>query len=71
VTQLLEAARTEADPDKRAQDVADAQKIIMQDLPWIPDALPNSELITSSNLSGATASFAYMFAPWADQLGGT
>jgi peptide/nickel transport system substrate-binding protein len=71
VTQLLEEARTEADPDKRAQDVADAQKIIMQDLPWIPDALPNSELITSSNLSGATASFAYMFAPWADQLGGT
>jgi peptide/nickel transport system substrate-binding protein len=71
VTQLLEAARSEADPDKRAQDVANAQKIIMQELPWIPDALPNSELITSSNLTGATASFAYMFAPWANDLGGT
>jgi len=70
VTQLMDAARSEADPTKRAQDVADAQKLIMQDLPWIPNALPNSELITSSNLSGAVASFAYMFAPWADQLGG-
>jgi peptide/nickel transport system substrate-binding protein len=70
VTQLLEAARTEPDPDQRAQDVADAQKIIMQELPWSPTALPNSELITSSNLTGATASFAYMFAPWANELGG-
>jgi peptide/nickel transport system substrate-binding protein len=70
VTQLLEAARTEPDPDQRAQDVADAQKIIMQELPWIPNALPNSELITGSNLTGATASFAYMFAPWANELGG-
>jgi hypothetical protein len=28
-------------------------------------------LITSKNLTGAVASFAYMFAPWADSLGGT
>jgi peptide/nickel transport system substrate-binding protein len=71
VTQLLEEARTEADPNTRAQDVADAQKIIMRELPWIPDVLPDSELMTSSNLTGATASFAYMFAPWANDLGGT
>lgn len=70
VTRLLEAARTEADPDQRARDVAEAQAMVMQDLPWIPNALPNSELITSSNLTGATASFAYMFAPWANELGG-
>jgi peptide/nickel transport system substrate-binding protein len=71
VVSLLNAARGEADPEKRAQDVADAQKLIMQDMPWIPNALPESELITSSSLSGAVASFAYMFAPWADDLGGT
>jgi peptide/nickel transport system substrate-binding protein len=70
VTDLMNAARSEADPDKRAQDVADAQAIIMQDLPWIPNALPYSELITSSNLTGATASFAYMFAAWANDMGG-
>jgi peptide/nickel transport system substrate-binding protein len=71
VVDLMNKARGEPDPDARAQDVADAQKLIMQDMPWIPNALPESELITSSNLTGAVASFAYMFAPWADNLGGT
>jgi len=51
--------------------VADAQAIIMQDMPWIPNAFPDSGLMTSSDLSGAVASFAYMFAPWANDLGGT
>jgi len=27
--------------------------------------------LLSKNLSGAVASFAYMFAPWANSLGGT
>jgi peptide/nickel transport system substrate-binding protein len=70
VTKLMNEARSTGDPDQRAQKVADAQAIIMQDMPWIPVALPYSMLITSSNLTGATASFAYMFAPWANDLGG-
>ncbi len=70
VTQLMDQARTTADDTERAKLVADAQKLIMQDLPWIPDALPSSSLLTSSNLTGAVASFAYMFAPWANDLGG-
>ena len=70
VDQYMNAARSEANLDKRAQDMVMAQKLSMADLPWIPDAFPNNELITSSNLSGATASFAYMFAPWANSLGG-
>ena len=70
VTDLLNAARSEPSLDKRAQDMVDAQKLIMDDMVWIPDAFPNNELITSSNLTGAYASFAYMFAPWANQLGG-
>jgi peptide/nickel transport system substrate-binding protein len=70
VTQLMNAARSEPNLDKRAQDMVDAQKISMLDMPWIPDAFPNNEVITSSNLTGAVASFAYMFAPWANQLGG-
>jgi peptide/nickel transport system substrate-binding protein len=70
VIALMNAARSEPNLDKRAQDVVDAQKLIMADLPWIPDAFPNSEVIMSSNLTGAVASFAYMFAPWANALGG-
>ena len=43
----------------------------MQQLPWIPDVQPTSQLMLSRKLTGAVASFAYMFAPWADSLGGT
>ena len=70
VDQYMNAARSEPNLDKRAQDMVMAQKLSMADLPWIPDAFPNNEVITSSNLTGAVASFAYMFAPWANNLGG-
>jgi peptide/nickel transport system substrate-binding protein len=70
VDQYMNAARSEANLDKRAQDMVMAQKLSMDDMPWIPDAFPNNELITSSNLTGAVASFAYMFSPWAYNLGG-
>ena len=70
VTQLLDDARGTADPEERANKVAQAEKIIATDLPWIPNVEPMDILVTRSNLTGAVASFAYMFAPWADQLGG-
>jgi len=68
---LFDEARSTADPNARAQKVADVEKMIATDLPWIPVLQPLIVLITSSNLTGAYASFAYMFAPWADKLGGT
>jgi peptide/nickel transport system substrate-binding protein len=71
VISLMEEARSTADPDARAQKVADAQALIMQDVPWISVDFPYSILITSSDLSGAVASFAYMFAPWGNDMGGT
>jgi peptide/nickel transport system substrate-binding protein len=43
----------------------------MQQLPWIPDVQPTQLLMLNSKLSGAVASFAYMFTPWANSLGGT
>ena len=70
-TALLEQARGTADPGKRAALVAQAEQIAARDLPWIPDVQPTSLLITSKKLTGAVASFAYMFAPWANSLGGT
>ena len=51
--------------------MAAAEKLAAQQLPWIPDAQPTNVLFLSNGLSGAVASFSYMFAPWADQLGGT
>lgn len=51
--------------------MAQAEQLAAKNLPWIPDVQPTTVLITSKNLTGAVASFAYMFAPWADRLGGT
>jgi peptide/nickel transport system substrate-binding protein len=68
---MMDDARSTADPNARAQKVADVEKLVATDLPWIPVVQPVVPLVTSSNLTGTYASFAYMFAPWADKLGGT
>ena len=67
----LETARSTANPDARAALVAKAEERAAALLPWIPDVQPTNLLILSKNLTGATASFAYMFAPWANSLGGS
>ena len=70
VVAAFDAARGTADPDARAGKVAEAQALIMKDLPWIPTVFPTNTVITNKKLTGAVASFAYMFAPWANDLGG-
>jgi len=70
ITSLLEQARGTGAADARAALVARAEQLAAQQLPWIPNAQPTNVLFLSSNLTGAVASFSYMFAPWADQLGG-
>ena len=43
----------------------------IQQLPWIPDVQPDTVLLVlGKSLSGAVSS-AYLFSPWANQLGGT
>jgi peptide/nickel transport system substrate-binding protein len=69
ISALLEQARGTADPDQRAALVAKAEERAAQTMPWIPTVEPTSVLVMSSGLTGATASFAYMFAPWATALG--
>jgi peptide/nickel transport system substrate-binding protein len=70
MTALLDQARSTANPDQRAALVAKAEQRAAQTLPWIPTVDPTNVLVMSSKLTGATGSFAYMFAPWADSLGG-
>ena len=67
----LEQARGTANPDQRAALVARAEQLTMQQLPWIPDVEPDTVLVLGRGLSGAVSSSAYLFAPWADELGGT
>jgi peptide/nickel transport system substrate-binding protein len=71
MTRLLNEAEGTANPDRRAALTAQAQELAAQQLPWIPTVQPTNILFLNSSLTGATASFAYMFAPWADYLGGT
>ena len=71
ITADLEQARSTANLNKRAALVAGAEKLTMQQLPWIPNVQPTSLLLLGKGLTGAVASFAYMFAPWADGLGGS
>ena len=70
ITADLEQARSTANLDKRAALVADAEKLAMQQRPWIPDVQPTSLLLLGKGLTGAVSSFAFMFAPWANSLGG-
>jgi peptide/nickel transport system substrate-binding protein len=70
MTRLLNEAEGTANPDQRAAYTAQAQELAAQQLPWIPTVQPTNILFLNSSLTGATASFAYMFAPWADYLGG-
>lgn len=67
---LLNEARSTASADKRAQLVVAAEERFQQDLPWIPTVQPTQVTIMARNLTGATTSFAYMFAQWASTLGG-
>jgi peptide/nickel transport system substrate-binding protein len=71
ITKAMNDARSTADPAQRAKFVAQAGDRIMDQLPWIPMAAINTVLITSSKLTGAPASFAFMGGPWANLLGGT
>jgi len=71
LTMLLNQAEGTADPDQRAALVAKAEQLAARLLPWIPDVQPTNVLMLNKSLTGAVASFSYMFAPWADNLGGT
>ncbi len=70
ITKDLEGARSTADPDLRAALVAKAGDRIMQQLPWIPLAAPDSLVITQRGLTGQPTSFVYMGGPWANMMGG-
>jgi peptide/nickel transport system substrate-binding protein len=71
ITSLMEQARSTANPDQRAALIVKVEQLVAQQLPWIPNVQPTSVLALQKGLTGAVASFSYMFAPWADNLGGS
>jgi peptide/nickel transport system substrate-binding protein len=69
ITKLMNAARTQANPTKRAVLMAQAQKLITAQVPWIPVAAPDTILIMNKKITGPPPTFSYMFGPWLAQLG--
>jgi peptide/nickel transport system substrate-binding protein len=71
ITAAMNEARTTTDQHKRAQMTAKAGDLIMQQLPWIPLADPNTVLVMDKRVTGAPSSFQYMGGPWAASIGAT
>jgi len=65
----MNAARSEPDDTKRAQDVVQAQAGVTKDVAWVPMAAPDTVVVMNKAITGAPASFVYMFGPWATMLG--
>ena len=70
ITAALEQARSTANPDQRAALVAEAETLTAQQLPCIPTVQPDTALVLAKGLTGAISSSAYLYSPWANQLGG-
>jgi peptide/nickel transport system substrate-binding protein len=66
---LIGKALETDDPTARAELINQAQIISVQDAPWIPLYAPNVRLFLGSRISGAPASFVYLYYPWAAEIG--
>jgi peptide/nickel transport system substrate-binding protein len=70
ITSLLDQARATMNPTARADLNIKVEQLTMKELPWIPAAEPDTIVVLNSSLTGVMASFSYMWAPWANSLGG-
>lgn len=62
-------ARSAMDPAQRARLVIDLQHRVAEDAPWIPLVTLPTILVQNGRISGATASMAYLYYPWAAAIG--
>ncbi|WP_307866539.1 ABC transporter substrate-binding protein [Leucobacter chromiisoli] len=69
VDAAIEAARTEPDPEKRAELSVEAEALMMESMPWVPVAQLNVRLFMDDSITGVPASFVYLNYPWAADLG--
>jgi peptide/nickel transport system substrate-binding protein len=69
VTQNLSQAIQEPSDPKRAALVLNAQAVLANDLAAIPLANPAVPLFLNKRITGAPASFCYLYYPWARDLG--
>ncbi|GHD83522.1 peptide/nickel transport system substrate-binding protein [Salinibacterium amurskyense] len=69
IDSLLSEAAAATDESERALLVNQVQEAAMEDLPWIPIVDPAVRLFMADGVTGAPASFVYLYYPWAADLG--
>ncbi|MFF2370492.1 ABC transporter substrate-binding protein [Agromyces sp. NPDC058110] len=70
VSRLVQEAVSTLDPADRAERVVEIQDAVTRDAPWISLATLPTILVQNAEVSGATASMAYLYYPWAATVGG-
>lgn len=65
----LDAALAEADPQRRAELTVEAEALVMEQQPWVPINDLAVRLYMDGSVTGAPASFVYLYYPWAADLG--
>lgn len=69
VDAALDAAMAEPDAQKRAELTVEAEALIMAAQPWVPINDLAVRLYMDNSITGAPASFVYLYYPWAADLG--
>ncbi|QIK63919.1 ABC transporter substrate-binding protein [Leucobacter viscericola] len=71
VDAALDAALAETDETKRSELTVDAEALIMEQQPWVPINDLAVRMYMNEAVTGAPASFVYLYYPWAADLGST
>ena len=69
VDSMIKEALAEPDSDKRAELAVEIQREMMDLTPWVPLVDPATRLYMNNRVTGVPASFAYLYYPWAAELG--
>jgi peptide/nickel transport system substrate-binding protein len=64
-----EANATPIDDPARTDEMADAQNIAAEQLPWLPLYTPPTTLWLGDRITGVAPSIYYMYYPWAATIG--
>ena len=70
VSDQVNQAVATLDPAERAKRVIAIQDQVTKDVPWTPLVTLPTILVQNARVSGATASIAYLYYPWAATVGG-
>ncbi|WP_426244682.1 ABC transporter substrate-binding protein [Nocardioides sp. LHG3406-4] len=66
---LVQQAREESDPVTRAESVIELQRMATEEVLWIPVVQSPNSVFQGDGVTGAPATNAYLYYPWAAQVG--